>query len=562
MHIFPKSVSIQRKEAVATAAQAVPAEVVVVFNHLNRTTPLDLSKVQVQRALEGTIREASIERFLDADVLQAAKKGKIPAIFFHLVITEFEDAAKLSKPNRKHYDDAKKLLNEMDGDIYASAESEVQAKASTKDLNEALIDAASRVLKKKGKDFESKSGIDRPIDFKALQRADKELRIRNRVESFLKAVKRMFPNCKFYAEGLDIVGRCDGELSIPKSSELTQLERDTGMVRKVNGNEIRWHMTPSQTFFASASESKTIYATVESSGKLGPLIDVIVKLDPKAHIYKDGEYLKVESKILKSPRLDDAFETVGKKCGATWMGRTDAGILVWQSKHDLEMTAAASKPKPSKKASAKDKLAKKLTPASKIAKPLKNMKPLSASDVTAGIAKIVARIAKIKPTAVLGKTKKQLGIDPLDEVEIVRAVEAKFKVKLKSGAFRSLGELAKLVCESKASGFKSHSSVGVSESAGKAKPRAKHDTVKQAAGVPRDVKPKLGVFYKIYVKPISYLIHLLQLKRKSSDEKDTINSLLKKLRSKEKKFMKENNIEVSLVDLLLKQRGLEAPKAA
>lgn len=514
MQILPRSVTISRRPNPAVSESAAPKDIEVIRKALYNIMPSEnITPEIVMRGVNGEKTKYNFEKFLDIDVLEVARKEKIPPLFFHLVIGEFKDVNKLSPKNRDYFEAAKKQMINLDGNIYA---------ASAEDKNEALLDAAVRVMKRKKK-FESKSGINRPIDYQALQRADKELRVRNRLEAFIKEIKKFFPHCKFSAQGRAILGVCDGDtVAVPKSIQLAELERNSGMTREISGNQIRWDMLPSFKFFAQASEAKTVMVSVTAKSALSPLLEVIEKLDPKAHIYKDGTYLKVESKNLKSPRLDDAFETVGKKCGAVWMGRSDDGVLVWQTKHDLEMKASTAK---------------------------------SATEIAACVYKCVAKVAGLKPTSVIGKSKMELDLDEIDEAEIVKSIENKLGIKLKAGTFSTVKSLIEEVTQACRAEFNS-------ESAGKAKPRAKHETVKKSARVPRDVKPHLGVFYKIYVKPISYLIHLLQLKRKSSDEKTTIDSILKKLRKTEKKFMKENGIEVSLVDLLLKQRGLEAPKAA
>jgi hypothetical protein len=102
----------------------------------------------VQRALNGEKSEVQFDKYLDVDLLQIAKQEKIPTIFFHLVLGQFEGENQLSATNKAHFVSAKAHLNKLDGNIYA---------ASRED--EALLDAADRAMSRKYK-AKPKAGLD------------------------------------------------------------------------------------------------------------------------------------------------------------------------------------------------------------------------------------------------------------------------------------------------------------------------------------------------------------------------------------------------------------------
>lgn len=70
----------------------------------------------------------------------------------------------------------------------------------------------------------------------------------------------------------------------------------------------------------------------------------------------------------------------------------------------------------------------------------------------------------------------------------------------------------------------------------------------------------LGLFYTINRKPLNYLFALLRLPRKRQEQKDTIMELIKTLKRKEKKFMKERDISTPILDKLISQRKLKIPE--
>ena len=325
-----------------TAADTVEDnDIDIVQKSINSLLPhLKLSRTDTSTAISG-LRVAKMEKYLDIDVIELAKRESIPAIFFHLVIGEF-DGARLSAKSSKFLQRAKALLNDLDGNIYAGAD--VGTKVSKiKNTKKMLFAAADRALKRKelsvSLDGDSYSSTAKP-DWKVLQRADKELKVRLRIESFIKNVNKFFSEGKFLAKGTSIVYQLpEGSvLFVPKSMQLSSLEREYGMIRSVEDGKLSWMMVPSIQYFASHSNSNKY-------GKLSPLISVILKLDPKAVITKVGKLLKVVSAKLKSSRLDDAFEMLGKKCGAVWKGRSsnNSDILIWQTLHSLEMYAKSKR---------------------------------------------------------------------------------------------------------------------------------------------------------------------------------------------------------------------------
>lgn len=70
----------------------------------------------------------------------------------------------------------------------------------------------------------------------------------------------------------------------------------------------------------------------------------------------------------------------------------------------------------------------------------------------------------------------------------------------------------------------------------------------------------IGLFYTINRKPLNYLFALLRLPRKRQEQKETIMELLKTLKRKEKKFMKEREVSGPIIDKLISQRKLKVPE--
>lgn len=84
--------------------------------------------------------------------------------------------------------------------------------------------------------------------------------------------------------------------------------------------------------------------------------------------------------------------------------------------------------------------------------------------------------------------------------------------------------------------------------------------VKQTEQNNEPTTTQIGMFYNMYKKPLNYLFQLLQVKRKSQEQKEKIHSLAKELRKVEKAFQKNMGFADSVVDLLINQRNLKLGK--
>ena len=300
--IIPKSVRIQKRPTLAVSESAVPKDVVTITKGLQLALPrLNITPNSVQRALNGEKSEVPFDKYLDIDLLQIAKQEKIPSVFFHLVLGQFKDEDRLSPTNKAHFLNAKKHLNELDGNIYA---------ASTADENEALLDAAERVLKKKGKGGEANAAA--------------------------------------------------------------------------------------------------AFANIPSKN-LEYLVETLKKLDARVEVLEKDGNLVARSSRFGSRRLDDAFETLGIKCGAPWMGRTEEGDVVWKLAKGMVLTA---------------------TSVSAAYKPI-NTKVL----------RFVAKRLGMRPIDIADKTFKQLNVSPKDQTVLVKKVAQEFKLALSAITFKSVKEL-------------------------------------------------------------------------------------------------------------------------
>lgn len=158
---------------------------------------------------------------------------------------------------------------------------------------------------------------------------ENEMSVQSRVTAFAKSIKAIAPDAKFTTAGatLTCTSSSFSTLGTKLQNSLMKSSRKFGVTLSCEGDKITANvLTPSQMQVMQAAAA---FAQLGETQTIDKLKELLEKLDPKVKLDRDGGKVIAKSERFASRRLDDAFETMGMKCGLRFLGRTEEGWVVW-----------------------------------------------------------------------------------------------------------------------------------------------------------------------------------------------------------------------------------------